>query len=108
MSNETDTDNGTYVLETKGPEFRVAHLIGIEQIYAGWDDEKNGWAPNIPFILEKFGGSKVYTDLETAWDAAQAIDSSYLVSSFGTNLIKDFQEIDYSDFLNGKGEEKAI
>jgi len=37
-------DNGIYILETLGSEFRVAHLQAIENIY--WDDDSNSEVVN--------------------------------------------------------------
>ena len=99
-------DNGTYVLQTAGPEFRIAHLQNIEMIYGDWDENTLEWTPNQDYIRESFKDSKVYTDLESAWDAAKAIDASHLISEYGTNLITDFSKLKYEDLINGKSEKE--
>ena len=100
-------DNGTYVLQTAGPEFRVAHLQNIEMIYGEWDEGKGKWTPNKEFIRISFTHSPVYDNLETAWDAATSMDNSYLISAYGTNLIAEFAEFQFSDLIeeeDGKDE----
>ena len=39
------SDNGICILQTKGPEFRVAHLQAVENIYYSWDGN-SGQIPN--------------------------------------------------------------
>lgn len=61
-------DNGIYVLETKGPEFRVAHLQAIDNLT--WDDEKKDHN-NDPDVAIKnarsmFGRAKKFKDKESA------------------------------------------
>ena len=99
-------DNGTYVLKTAGPEFRIAHLQNIEMLYGDWDEGTQEWTPNQDYIREKFSASKVYTDLESAWDAANVIDASYLISEYGVNLITEFSKTKYEDLINGKSEKE--
>lgn len=88
-------DNGTYILQTYGPEYRVAHVQGIDSIYESWNPQDNTWNPSSKWVEEYFNQSKVYTSLEEAWDVATDIDNSIAYSEYGACLIKDFAEISY-------------
>lgn len=80
------SDNrGTYVLQTYGPEFRVAVVPAIENIFAG--DKK--------LISEAFDKSKVYTSIEDAWDDAELLDEKEM-TEYGANLITEFSEVQFS------------
>jgi len=92
-------DNGTYILQTYGPEFRVAHAQAIDNIYGAWDGENNTWVGDPEFILDVFGESKVFHNLDEAWDAANAIDQTYEISEYGVCLISDWQSEKFSDLI---------
>lgn len=92
-------DNGTYILQTAGPlgpEYRIAHLAAIDNIYEEYKPETDNWTPNAKAIVEAFGSSTIFTNLDEAWDAAEFVDSSK-ESEYGTNLITQFQEYRFSD-----------
>lgn len=91
-------DNGTYILQTYGPEFRIAHAQAIDNIYGDYDDENHNWFPNIKNMVDYFGQSKVYTDIGEAWDDAFNLDESHGWSEYGTCLITEFCEYHFSDF----------
>ncbi len=94
-------ENGVYVLQTYGPEFRIALMEAVENIYQTWDENTETWTPNADFIHEQFGDSLVYNVFEDAWDAATTLEHQK-ETTFGVNLIKDFDTKRYSDFENGK------
>ena len=90
-------DNGTYILQTYGPEFRIAHAQAIDNIYRDYDDENHSWFPDINSIVDYFGKSKVYTTIEEAWDEAFLLDESHGWSEYGTCLITEFAEYHFND-----------
>jgi len=90
-------DNGTYILQTYGPEFRIVHAQAIDNIYGDYDDENHSWFPNINGIIDYFGKSKVYNSIEEAWDEAFLLDESHGWSENGTCLITEFSEYHFSD-----------
>lgn len=89
-------DNGTYILKTAGPEFRVAHIQGLDSIYDAWDAEHNKWLPNKAYIKSEFGNAKVHGSVESAWDAARLIDDGYEISEYGVCLLTDFSDTEFS------------
>lgn len=91
-------DNGTYILQTYGPEFRIVHAQAIDNIYGNYDDENHNWFPHIQNIVDYFGQSEIYTNIEDALDAAYKLDESYDWSEYGICLISEFGEYHFSDF----------
>lgn len=91
-------DNGTYILQTYGPEYRIAHTQAIDNIYSKFDELTSTYQPDIDVIIECFGTSKVYTQVEDAWDAAFNLDEEHSWSEYGVCLISDFSDQKFSDF----------
>jgi hypothetical protein len=93
-----------YILQTQGPEFRVAHTQAIDNIYEEYFPDKDTWSPCIEAIVETFGKSKVFTDLTEAWDTANMMEDEVGYVEYGTSLITQFSEYHFSDFeeQNGK------
>ena len=60
------SDNGVYILETKGPEYRVLYTQNIDQIYGKYNDETLRWDGDKELIKETFAESTVFQDLEKA------------------------------------------
>jgi hypothetical protein len=75
-------DNGTYILVTKGPEYRVANLQAIENMY----DSTNPSLPNKEFISLGFGGLEPINTVEDALMRALAIEEEQMVSEYGIRL----------------------
>jgi ribosomal protein S16 len=95
-------DNGTYILQTTGsdgPEFRVVHCQAIDNIYGQFIESTGTWSPDPKMIVEYFGESKVFTNLEEAWDEAFSIEESYDWTEDGACLIPDFSQYHFSDFV---------
>lgn len=90
-------DNGTYILQTYGPEFRVVHTQAIDNIYGTFLEESGRYLPNSKGIVEAFSSSKVFNNIEEAWDFAFDIDEKIGYSEDGTCLITEFQEYAFSD-----------
>jgi hypothetical protein len=97
-------DNGTYILQTFGPEFRIAHVNAIDNIYGSWDPQSNSWTSNSSMVLDTFGDSEVYTDLQEAIDVANEVEEK-LTSEYGVCMISDFQELKFLDLIEGKKED---
>lgn len=87
-----------YILETQGPEFRVAHAQAIDNIYEEYFPETGTWSPSVNYVVETFKSSKVYTDLTEAWDAAAKIEDDMGSTEYGLALIKEFADYHFSDF----------
>jgi hypothetical protein len=88
-------DKGTYVLQTAGPEFRIAQVTAVENFYDEQDPESGQWFPNCEAIREAYAKSKVYNNLEDAWDDATSLELLE-ETQFGVNLMREFEHIKYS------------
>jgi hypothetical protein len=91
-------DNGVYVLYTEGPEYRIAHMQAVDNLYKEFSPEKESWSPDVDYIVESFGKSKVYLDLTEALDAANMLEDQVGYTEYGTSLISEFKEYKFSDF----------
>jgi len=85
-------DNGIYVLQTYGPEYRVAYAQAIDNIFGKFNDETLHWDGNKEMMLEYFKESKVYTNLEDALDKAEEMSYSYDYLEDGVCVITEFKE----------------
>lgn len=90
-------DNGVYIIETKGPEYRIAYAHNIDSIYGAFDDTNGHWKGDPKMIKGTFGKSKVYKIPEEALDKAQEIAYSYEYLEDGVCLITDFKDLDFSN-----------
>lgn len=61
-------DNGIYILSTVGPEFRVKHLMAVENVY--WDEDKhretNDQDTWIIVAREMWSGCEIFYDAQMA------------------------------------------
>lgn len=92
------SDNGVYVLQTKGPQFRIAHMQNVTALFEEYNVADKTWTPNILTIVEVYATSAVYESLDEAWDAASNMEDDIGWTEYGTNLITDFKEYSFSDF----------
>jgi hypothetical protein len=92
------SDNGIFVLETMGPEFRVAHCQGIDNIYGKFNDDTHHWDGDSEMILEYFAEAPVFQDVETALDFASEMSYNYEYLEYGICLIREFMNLKFSDF----------
>jgi hypothetical protein len=92
-------DNGTYILETKGSEYRIASFQNVEEIYGDWDETSNSWSPNQNMIKNSFSASKVYASLDEAWDAATIYNDTLPISEYGVNLLSDFSHKTFDELI---------
>lgn len=90
-------DNGIYVLQTKGPEFRVAYAHGIDTIYGKFDSETVKWSGDMDKMLDYFGQSVIYSSIDDAMDAAEILADKYPYLEDGICLIADFKEMKFGE-----------
>ena len=75
-------DNGVYILETKGPEYRVIHAQAIDNIAWNGDEYWDGeW--NSKCIQEYFGKAEKFNNLDEAYKEAVKIHNQYEWTEYG-------------------------
>jgi hypothetical protein len=94
---EMSADNGIYVLQTYGPEFRVAYAHAIDNIFGTFSDETLHWTGNVEMMRRYFGESKVYDNLEEALDIAQTLSYDYDYLEDGVCVIREFESIKFNE-----------
>lgn len=90
-------DNGVYILKTFGPEFRVKHCQGIDNIYGKFDDETFHWEGDDEMIKEYFADAPVFTNLEDALDKAEELSYDIDYLEYGICVITDFDNKVFKD-----------
>jgi len=88
-------DNGVFILQTAGPEFRVAYSQAIDNIYGKFNDDTLNWNGDMDRMIDVFGQSKVYTILEEALDEAERMSYNYEYLEHGVCLIPNFKEMKF-------------
>lgn len=88
-------DNGVYILETVGPEFRVAYCQAIDNIYGKFNDKTHHWDGDMDRMIDVFGQSKVYSFVEDAIDYATKVSYTYEHLEDGICLIPDFKDLKF-------------
>ena len=91
------SDNGIYVIQTFGPEFRVAYGQAIDQIFGKFDNETLRWTGDVKMIQEYFRDSEIYADLESALDKAEEMSYDHEYLEDGICVITDFKEIKFNE-----------
>lgn len=91
-------DNGIFILETFGPEFRVAPCQNIDAIYGNFNDDTFHWDGDGEMILEYFAEAPVFQDVEKALDFATEMSYNYEYLEYGICLIREFMNRKFSDF----------
>ncbi|KKN99068.1 hypothetical protein LCGC14_0143150 [marine sediment metagenome] len=88
-------DNGIYVLESAGPEYRVAHAMAIENINYNPDLPDDMGPPffNMDWVNRLFGKCEVFTDINEAWKLAfkmedEIMESDFPILEYGVSTIK--------------------
>ena len=89
-------DNGVYILETKGPEYRVAYGQNVDEIYGEFSDKSLQWQGNPRAIFEFFGEAIVFLDEFDAIDNAEQIALEYEYLEDGICVIRDFKDWDFN------------
>jgi hypothetical protein len=98
-------DNGVYILQTEGPEFRVAHHQGIDNIYGNFSDETYKWQGNPEMMLEYFQDAPMFSNLEEALDKAADIAYNYEYLEYGICVITDFKDWNFNNLRKNYGKE---
>lgn len=98
-------DNGIYILQTKGPEFRVAHQQNIDEIYGNFSDESYRWQGDPVSMLEYFGDAPMFSNLEEALDKAADMSYDYEYLEYGICVITDFKDWDFNSLKENYGKE---
>jgi hypothetical protein len=88
-------DNGVFVLQTAGPEFRVAYTGAIDNIYGSFNDETHRWNGDMDRMIDVFAKSKVFNNLEEALDEAERMSYDYEYLEYGVCFITDFKELKF-------------
>lgn len=83
-------DNGVYVLETEGPEYRVAHLQAVENL--SWDKSKEDYTDDpevhISNAREMWANTPVFTSKEKAVKYASEVAEDYPYLEYGIQILK--------------------
>jgi hypothetical protein len=90
-------DNGIYVLQTYGPEYRVAYTQAIDNIYGKFNDETLHWEGDKESMRQVFKESIVYGNLEDALDSAEEMSYDYEYLEDGVCVITDFKELKFNE-----------
>ena len=88
-------DNGIFVLQTYGPEFRIAYCQAIDNIYGSFNDDTLKWDGDMDRMIDVFGMSEVYFNLEEALDTAEKMSYDYEYLEYGVCLIANFKEMKF-------------
>lgn len=99
------SDNGIYILRTKGPEYRVAYHQNIDEIYGNFSDESLEWQGDSEMMLEYFKDAPVFTDMESALDKAEEMVYDYAYLEDGICVISDFKDWDFNKLKENHGKE---
>lgn len=76
-------DNGIYILETQGPEYRVIEASAIENIEYGGDE--SGWNPKE--VRRYFKNAKVFTSRSAALEKAADMEQEY-ETEYGVKFLR--------------------
>ena len=98
-------DNGVFILQTKGPEFRVAYQQNIDDIYGNFSDESFQWQGDPEVMLDYFQNAPIFSNLEEALDKAADIAYDYEYLEYGICVIRDFQDWDFNSLKENYGKE---
>ena len=99
------SDNGIYILETKGPEYRVAHHQNIEEIYGNFSDDSFQWQGDPEMMLEYFGKAPMFTDEKKALDSASKLSYAYDYLEYGICFVREFKDWDFNCLKERYGKE---
>lgn len=98
-------DNGIYILQTNGPEFRIAHAQGIDQVYGEFSDESYQWQGDPEMMLHYFQDAPMFSNLEEALDYAKELSYTYEYLEYGICVITDFKDWDFNRVKERYGKE---
>jgi hypothetical protein len=98
-------DNGIYILETKGPEYRVIHAQNIEEVYGNFSDDSFRWQGDPEVMLEYFSNAPVFTDEKKALDYAIELSHNYEYLEYGICQVTEFKDWDFNRLKERYGKE---
>lgn len=98
-------DNGIYILQTEGPEFRVAYQQNIDDIYGNFSDDSFQWQGDPETMFLYFGDAPVFSSLEEALDKAEEISYDYEYLEYGICVIADFKDWNFNNLRLNYGKE---
>lgn len=98
-------DNGIYILQTEGPEFRVGYHQAIDNIYGNFSDESFQWQGDPEMMYHYFHADKMFTDLESALDYAKSMVYNYNYLEDGICVITDFSDWEFNRLRKMYGKE---
>lgn len=98
-------DNGIYVLQTKGPEYRVAHQQNIDDLYGNFSEDSYQWQGDPEIMYLYFKDAPVFSTLEDALDFADKLSYDYEYLEYGICVIPDFHSWDFNKLKERYGKE---
>jgi hypothetical protein len=98
-------DNGIYVLETKGPQWRVTYAQGIDNIYGDFSDLSYQWQGDPEEIYKYFHDSPVFLNYGLALDYAEELSYNYDYLEYGICVVSNFKEWDFNRLKERYGKE---
>lgn len=99
------SDNGIYILESSGPEYRVAHHQNIEEIYGNYSDDTYQWQGDPVAMLEYFQDAPMFSTLDEALDLAKSMVYDYPFLEYGICVISEFKDWDFNSLRKSYGTE---
>jgi len=90
-------DDGIYILQTYGPEFRVTYAQAIDNIFGKFNDETLHWDGDPGMMQSYFGSSKVYSNIDEAYDDAVELSMKYEYLEDGVCFLTNFKEMKFPD-----------
>lgn len=76
---------GVYILETEGPEFRVAAATSYNSFFNGLD-ENGRWKPNVDTIYDTFFDKTIYDSYDHALQSAIDLSENLEVDNDSESL----------------------
>lgn len=98
-------DNGIYILQTKGSEFRVGYHQAIDNIYGNFSDESFQWQGDPETMVNYFQFDKMFSSLEEALDYAEDLSYNYEYLEDGICVITDFKDWNFGKLEEQYGKE---
>jgi len=91
-------DDAVCILETKGPEYRVAWVESIKNIFGDLDDDTLDFSPNTTYIQQVFDSSCVFFTYTLALNEAKRIAATCMPLEHGIIFVDNFRRTAYLDF----------
>jgi hypothetical protein len=92
------SDNGIYILETKGPEYRVSHALAIDNIYGNINDQGK-WNGDPEMIDLYFSKAVVWFDRGQALVEAHSMAEKEGPLEYGVCILDSFKDKRFEDLV---------